>query len=116
MKYAFTGMLPGAVAKFEELYVALENQGLHPRVTGGYGSHRGDEDLRTYGVVCDMQCDDRDALEAQAAVLGITVQDDIRAKSCYHHIVITYRVDLRAIALYKFNVTAISCYTPNNCA
>lgn len=76
MKYAFTGMLPGASQKFEELYAALENQGLHPRVTGGYGSHGGDEDLRTYGVVCDMQCDDRDALEAQAAVLGITVQDD----------------------------------------
>lgn len=76
MKYAFTGMLPGAVAKFEELYATLEAAGLHPRVTGGYGSHGGDEDLRTWGVVCDMACDDRPTLEAGAALLGIAIQED----------------------------------------
>lgn len=76
MRNEFTGMLPGAIAKFEELYVALEAAGLHPRITGGYAGHGGDDDLRTWGVVCNMQCDDQDILSAQATALGIVIQDD----------------------------------------
>lgn len=76
MKSEFTGMLPGAIQKFEELFTALEAAGLHPRITGGYAGHGGDEDLRTWGVVCDMQCDDPDALATAATDLGIAVAQD----------------------------------------
>ncbi|MDD4339195.1 MAG: hypothetical protein PHV00_05895 [Syntrophales bacterium] len=76
MRYEFSGMLPAAIEKFEALFAALEDLGLNPRVTGGYAKHGDETDLRTWGVVCDMQCDDAGALAAQAAALGIVVQED----------------------------------------
>jgi len=76
MRNEFTGMLPGAVAKFEALLVVLENDGLNPRVNGGYSGHGDDDDLRTWGVVCNIACDDMAALAAAAANLQIEIRDD----------------------------------------
>jgi len=76
MRSEFTGMLPGAIEKFEALVAALETAGLNPRITGGYAGHGGDADLRTWGIVCNMQCDDDSVLTNQAASLGITIQED----------------------------------------
>lgn len=76
MRSEFTGMLPGAIEKFEALYDALDSAGLNPRITGGYSGHGDESDLRTWGVVCDMQCADRARLETEAAILGIVIQPD----------------------------------------
>lgn len=76
MRAEFTGMLPAAAAKFEALYDALEVLELNPRVTAGYGTHGDESDLRTWGVVVTMSCDDMDALADEAAELGITVLPD----------------------------------------
>lgn len=76
MRNEFTGMLPAAAAKFEALYDALEVLELNPRVTAGYSTHGDDSDLRTWGVVVSMACDDMDALADEAAELGIETQED----------------------------------------
>jgi hypothetical protein len=46
MRQEFTGMIPGAIVKFEELFAALDGAGLNPKIVGGYSSHGGDDDLR----------------------------------------------------------------------
>ena len=74
MRPEFSGMLPGAVAKFETLMTRLAKY--NPRVTDAYASHGDDNDLRTWGVVCDITCDDMDKLLEEAASLGITIQQD----------------------------------------
>ena len=74
MRVEFTGMLPGAIEKFEQLITRLD--GLNPNVVDGYASHGDDNDLRTWGVVCDITCDDMDKLLEEAANLGITLQQD----------------------------------------
>ncbi|HOS77532.1 MAG TPA: hypothetical protein PLL15_05775 [Syntrophales bacterium] len=76
MRSEFTGMLPGAIEKFEALHTALATAGLNPRITGGYAGHGDDDDLRTWGVVCNITCDDMDALSDEAANLGIVIQED----------------------------------------
>jgi hypothetical protein len=76
MRDAFTGMLPGAIEKFETLFETLKSAGLNPRITGGYSTHGSDDDLRTWGVVCNMQCDDDAILSAEAAALGIEIRGD----------------------------------------
>lgn len=72
MRGEFTGMLPGAIAKFEELMARLPN----PKVQAGYGVHGDENDLRTWGVVCNIRCDDAEVLVQECADLGITIQDD----------------------------------------
>lgn len=74
MKDEFTGMLPGAIEKFEQLLTRLD--GLNPKVVDGYASHKGEDDLRTWGIVCNILCDDMQRLAEEAASLGITVQAD----------------------------------------
>jgi hypothetical protein len=74
MRDEFTGMLPGAIDKFEELLVRLD--GRNPVVIAGYQIHGNENDLRTWGVVCNIRCDDMDLLAAEAEEMGITVQED----------------------------------------
>ena len=74
MRVEFTGMLPGAIEKFEQLITRLD--GLNPNVVVGYASHGDEDDLRTWGVVCNIDCDDESKKLAEAASLGITVQAD----------------------------------------
>ena len=74
MRVEFTGMLPGAIEKFEQLITRLD--GLNPKVVDGYQSHGGEDDLRTWGVVCNIECDDESKKLTEAAGLGITVRAD----------------------------------------
>ena len=74
MREEFTGMLPGAIEKFEQLMTRLD--GLNPKVVDAYASHKDENDLRTWGVVCNIVCDDAEQLTNAAADLGITIQAD----------------------------------------
>jgi hypothetical protein len=74
MRVEFTGMLPGAIEKFEQLMTRLA--ALNPRIVDGFSSHGDENDLRTWGVVCNIECDDEKVLLAESAGLGITVQAD----------------------------------------
>ncbi len=76
MRAEFSGMIPAAVEKFEALFDALEALELNPRVTAGYSAHGDESDLRSWGVVVTMACDDMAALADEAANLGITLQED----------------------------------------
>jgi len=74
MRDDFTGMLPGAIDKFEALLARLD--GLNPKVIAGYQIHGDENDLRTWGVVCNIRCDDMDLLAKEAESLGIIIQED----------------------------------------
>jgi len=76
MRAEFSGMIPAAVEKFEALFEALEVLELNPRVTAGYSAHGDENDLRSWGVVVSMACNDMDVLADEAAELGITIQED----------------------------------------
>ena len=72
MRDEFTGMLPGAIAQFEELMERVPGT----IVTRGFSGAGGENDLRTWGVVCNLSNPDMGALTAAAANLGITVLED----------------------------------------
>ena len=74
MREEYTGMLPGAIEKFEQLMTRLN--GLNPRVVDAYASHKDENDLRTWGVVCNIVCDDAEQLADAAADLDIDIQED----------------------------------------
>jgi len=68
----FTGMLPGAIQKFEELLVAVAE--LNPVIAKGYDCTTGKDSFYYWGVACRITVapDDMDDLEAAAEELGIT--------------------------------------------
>lgn len=71
----FTGMLPGAIVKFEELLNAAAD--LNPQVVKGYDAASGKESFYYWGVACRIQCDDPDALRAECERLGfLWLSDD----------------------------------------
>ena len=67
----FTGMLPGAIQKFEELLVAVAE--LNPVIAKGYDCTTGKDSFYYWGVACRITVapDDMDDLEAAAEELGI---------------------------------------------
>jgi len=67
MRKEFTGMLPAAIAKFEELM----NSELNPTVVKGYDVTRGKDSFFYWGAACKMTCADMDALKTEAEALGI---------------------------------------------
>ena len=67
MRDEFTGMLPGAIAQFEELMERVPGT----VVTRGFSGQGGEGDLRTWGVVCDLSAPDMDLLVVEAGKLGI---------------------------------------------
>jgi hypothetical protein len=74
MRDDFAGMLPGAIDKFEALLSRLD--GLNPKVIAGYQIHGDENDLRTWGVVCNIKCDDMKKLADEAEDLDIVIQDN----------------------------------------
>ena len=71
IKQEFTGMLPGAIAKFEELLTKVA--ALNPVVAKGYDSAAGKDSFFAWGAACRITVapDDMDDLEAAAEELGI---------------------------------------------
>lgn len=76
MRMELTGMLPAAIEKFDLLLATLEARSLSPRVTHGFSGAGGENDLRTWGVVCNITCSDMDILAAEASNIGIAIQED----------------------------------------
>ena len=72
----FTGMLPGAIQKFEELLTAVAE--LNPVVAKGYDVTQGKDSFFYWGVACRITVapDDMDELKAEAEGLGITWLSD----------------------------------------
>jgi len=70
----FTGMIPAAIVKFEELLASAA--ALVPRVELGYGVASGQDSLFSWGVACRIQCKDMPALKRKAAAAGITWLSD----------------------------------------
>ena len=72
----FTGMLPGAIQKFEELLTAVAE--LNPVVAKGYDVTQGKNSFFYWGVACRITVapDDMDELKAEAEGLGITWLSD----------------------------------------
>lgn len=68
----FTGMLPGAIQKFEELLTAVAE--LNPVVAKGFDYTTGKDSYFYWGVACRITVapDDMDALQTEAEALGIT--------------------------------------------
>ena len=72
----FTGMLPGAIQKFEELLVAVAE--LNPVVVKGYDVTQGKDNFFCWGAACQITVapDDMDELRSDAEALGITWLSD----------------------------------------
>lgn len=68
----FTGMLPGAIAKFEELLAVEAVAAAAPVIAKGYDVTAGKDSLFYWGAACRITCNDMAALEKEAEVLGIT--------------------------------------------
>lgn len=93
----FTGMLPGAIQKFEELLA--EVAGLSPVIVKGYDVTPGKDSFFYWGVACRITVapDDMDELQAEAEALGITWLSDIGEMAYINGLTIedfkTYRVN-----------------------
>ena len=70
----FTGMLPGAIAKFETLLA--NTAALNPAVAKGYDSTAGEDSFFSWGAACRITSDDMPALKIAAESLGITWLSD----------------------------------------
>jgi len=70
----FTGMLPGAINKFEELLERVKD--LEPKILTGYDAAAGRDSFAYWGVACRIQCTDMEALKAAAADLLILWRSD----------------------------------------
>jgi len=72
----FTGMLPGAITKFEALLA--EVAALNPVIVKGYDVTQGKDSFYYWGVACRITVapDDMDELQAEAEALGITWLSD----------------------------------------
>ena len=70
----FTGMLPGAIEKFEELLTTVTE--LNPVVLSGYDSAAGKDSFAYWGCGCRIQADDMEALQKETESLGIAWQSD----------------------------------------
>ena len=65
----FTGMLPAAISKFEELITNINN--LNPKIIKGYDSSTGQDSYFYWGCACQITCDDMEELKNQAENLDI---------------------------------------------
>ena len=76
IKKEFTGMLPGAISKFEELLA--EVAALNPVIVKGYDVTQGKDSFYYWGVACRITVapDDMDELQSEAEALGITWLSD----------------------------------------
>jgi hypothetical protein len=74
IRQELTGMLPGAIEKFEDLLAAAAD--LEPAIHKGYDASADKNSFFHWGAACRMQCADMEALKAAAEALGITWLSD----------------------------------------
>lgn len=70
IRQKFTGMLPGAIEKFEELLAAVEAS--DSTVIKGYDPSAGQDSFFYWGAACQIQCADMAQLRTAAEGMGIT--------------------------------------------
>ena len=70
IRQEFTGMLPAAIVKFEELLANVAK--LNPKILKGYDSAAEKDSYAYWGCACIIICDDMDILKEQAATSDIT--------------------------------------------
>jgi len=72
IRQEFTGMLHGAIQKFEEMLAAVAE--LNPVVAKGYDVTQGKDSFYYWGVACRITVapDDMDELQSAAEILGVT--------------------------------------------
>lgn len=70
----FTGMLPAAISKFEELLEEINN--LNPQIIKGYDSYAPKDDFFYWGCACRITCSDMQELKEKAESLGIVWLSD----------------------------------------
>jgi len=76
IRQEFTGMLPAAIDKFEELLTQAEVKELNPVITKGYNSTSDKNSYFYWGAACKIICDDMALLKTEAESLGITWLSD----------------------------------------
>jgi hypothetical protein len=97
IRQEFTGMLPGAIQKFEELLAAVAE--LNPVVVKGYDVTQGKDSFFYWGAACRITVAPADMaeLQAEAEALGITWLSDNGEMACTNGLTIddfkTYRVN-----------------------
>ena len=70
----FTGMLPGAIVKFEDLLAVAVD--FKPKIHKGYDASMGKDSFYYWGTACRVVCNDMEALRAKAEALGIAWLSD----------------------------------------
>jgi len=65
----FTGMLPAAIDKFEELITLAKD--LNPIVVKGYDASQGEDSFFFWGCACQVTCSNMSKLKALAESLDI---------------------------------------------
>lgn len=68
----FTGMLPAAIQKFEELLADPAVAALNPTIVQGYDAVPGPDSFFAWGCACTIACNDAGTLRARAEALDIT--------------------------------------------
>lgn len=78
IRQEFTGMLPGAIEKFEELLE--KTAALEPKIISGYDASKGKDSFAYWGAACRIQCADMAALKVEAEsllILWLSVDGDM---------------------------------------
>lgn len=92
----FTGMLPAAIQKFEELMEIAEE--LNPQITKGYDSTAGIDSYFYWGCACQITCSDMVELKDLAESIGIIWADDNSGQMAY-----TNGLDINDFKTYRVN-------------
>ena len=69
IRQEFTGMLPAAISRFEELLEKVAD--LDPKVVKGYDTSAGRDSFAHWGVACRIHCTDMEGLKVEAEGLSI---------------------------------------------
>lgn len=92
----FTGMLPAAIQKFEELMEVAKE--LNPQITKGYDSTAGTDSYFYWGCACQITCSDMVELKDLAESIGIIYADDNSGQMAY-----TNGLDINDFKTYRVN-------------
>jgi|GEM_PF-1082127 len=92
----FTGMLPVAISKFEELLDVAK--ALNPKIVKGYDSTAGKDSYFYWGCACQITCSDMDALKVLAESLDILWADDDSGEMAF-----TNGLDIDDFKTYRVN-------------
>ena len=100
IRQEFTGMLPAAIDKFEQLLEASKNQNLDITVIKGFDGSQGQESYFCWGCAIQVICINLPALKALAESLGIIYQEDTSNSA---NLAYTNNLDINDFKTYRVN-------------